>query len=54
MALAHYLCLKRLTKLRKFLVLNLGSKKYFSVKEIVKIICKKIKSKKLKFYILKN
>ena len=49
MALAHYLCLKKIKKIKKnFLVLNLGSKKYFSVKEIIKIICKKIKSKKIK------
>jgi|MDTC01.1.fsa_nt_gb UDP-glucose 4-epimerase len=49
MAKAHYLCLKKITKIKKnFFVLNLGSKKYFSVKEIVEIISKKIKSKKIK------
>ena len=49
MALAHYLCLKKINKIKKnFLVLNLGSKKYFSVKEIIKIIFNKIKSKKIK------
>ncbi len=49
MANAHYLCLQKITRIKKnFFILNLGSKKYFSVKEIVKIICKKIKSKKIK------
>ena len=33
MAKAHYLCLRKLLKLKKFLALNLGSKKYFSVKK---------------------
>jgi UDP-glucose 4-epimerase len=48
-AKAHFLCLKKISKIkRNFLILNLGSKKYFSVKEIVKIICKKIKNKKIK------
>jgi UDP-glucose 4-epimerase len=49
MAKAHFLCLKKISKIKKnFLILNLGSKKHFSVKEIVKIICKKIKNKKIK------
>lgn len=49
MAKAHFLCLKKISKIKKnFLILNLGSKKHFSVKEIVKMICKKIKNKKIK------
>ena len=49
MAKAHYLCLNKIVNIKKnFLVLNLGSKRHFSVKEIVKIISSKIKSKKIK------
>ena len=49
MARAHYLCLKKIVKIKEnFLALNLGSKKYFSVKEIVNIICSKIRIKKIK------
>jgi len=46
MAKAHYLCLKKIIKIKKnFLALNLGSKKYFSVKEIFKIVSYKINIK---------
>ena len=55
MARAHYLCLKKLIKIKKnFLVINLGSKKYFSVKEIFQIIHKKIKIKKIKIVFSKK
>ena len=48
MAKAHYLCLKKIVKIKKnFLALNLGSKKYFSVKEIFKIVSYKINIKKI-------
>lgn len=44
MAKAHYLCLKKITKMEKnFLALNLGSKKFFSVKEISEIIINQTK-----------
>jgi UDP-glucose 4-epimerase len=44
---AHYLCLKKLRKLKKnFLAINLGTKKHLSVKEIAKIIFNKMKHKK--------
>ena len=55
MAEAHYLCLKKIVKIKKnFLALNLGSRKYFSVKEILKIIHKKIKIKKIKIIFSKK
>ena len=49
MARAHYLCLKKIIKIKKnFSVYNLGSKKYLSVIEILKIILKKFNIKKTK------
>ena len=55
MAKAHYLSLKKITKMKnKFLVLNLGSKKFFSVKEISKIILDQIKIKKTKIIFSKK
>ena len=47
MVKAHYLSLKKISKIKSnFLVLNLGSKSPRSVKEIVDIIVKKIKTRK--------
>ena len=55
MAKAHYLCLKKIVKTKKnFLALNLGSKKYLSVKEILRIIQKKIKIKNIKIIFTKK
>ena len=49
MVRAHYLSLKKLMKIKKkFLTVNLGSKKNFSVMDILNIIKKKMKIKKIK------
>ena len=55
MANAHYLSLKEITKIKKnFLAINLGSRKHYSVKEIIKIIAKLIKKKNIKLIFSKK
>ena len=55
MAEAHYLSLKKIKNLKKnFLAINLGTKNYLSVKEIMKIISKKLKIKPIKIIFTKK
>ncbi len=52
---AHYLSLIKMKKISKFFIaINLGSKKSYSVKDILKLIRKKIKNKKIKIIFSKK